>query len=226
MVPANSSRRPGSALPASRPLSAATLMSPKPQERPSSATSHAGDAEVDVNIEGHLNAEKGKFSLVPLHCFPIFSRGFSCLRSAEQRYIEVIKRLQKNLEQEQKKARTAKNQYSSFLNDRSEIEGFLRSCVESFECHFTSMICFFHCSSLFLYRSIDQVKQEVANRMTQRLKSSNPARGVDAVNASLIGLQDFESSDRERFIQLLLANPNVLDALSERAFPRERAEAI
>jgi hypothetical protein len=144
----------------------------------------------------------------------------------ERRYAEVIRRLKLGLETEQKKARALKHQFSAFLNDRSEIEGFLRA-------------------------SIDEVKHEIAARMTQRISRATQRQqlsatgsgtgagsaaaldrlnsagggGVDAVSPALIGLKDFAAEDRERFIQLVLANQSVLDALAERAFPRTAAIA-
>lgn len=47
----------------------------------------------------------------------------------EQRFVEVIKRLKKSLDVEQKKCRILRNQYASHLSERTELEGFLRQYI-------------------------------------------------------------------------------------------------
>jgi hypothetical protein len=121
-----------------------------------------------------------------------------------------------------------------------------------------SIFCFL---VFFVLRSVDEVRKEIATRMTQRLQrvqtptttssassgagggvrrvgsafsnsqqqqqqhhagtpTSSEINGVDSVNPTLVGLKDFTAADRERFIQLLLANHHVLDLLQERAVTR------
>jgi hypothetical protein len=96
---------------------------------------------------------------------------------AEARYIEVIKRLKRGLEQEQKKLRTLRQQHAATLAERTDLETLLKQCV-------------------------DEVKRDMAHRATRRethaiinhsphpaASSAQHAHTSQAVTSSLIQRQ-------------------------------------
>lgn len=119
---------------------------------------------------------------------------------AEAKYKSVIKRLKRLLEQERRNVRSLKQQYADELQARTELEIFLRKCI-------------------------DDVKNEISERRGELLESKGiyrtPLNTDGSVLSPDIKLADFTPGDRQRVMELLLSQERVIGILYDKVFPQE-----
>lgn len=119
---------------------------------------------------------------------------------AEAKYKSVIKRLKRLLEQERRNVRSLKQQYADELQTRTELEIFLRKCI-------------------------DDVKNEIAERRGELLESKGiyrtPLNTDGSVLSPDIKLADFTPGDRQRVMELLLSQERVIGILYDKVFPQD-----
>eukprot|EP00744_Colponema_vietnamica_P011394 GILI01016027.1.p1 GENE.GILI01016027.1~~GILI01016027.1.p1 ORF type:complete len:701 (-),score=172.93 GILI01016027.1:45-2147(-) len=118
----------------------------------------------------------------------------------ERRYKEIVLKLKKLLEHEKKNLRSVRTAYSREMGMRTELEHFLRQCVED-------------------------VKQEVARRRNEAGVRQNKGYAPgNEQDPHQINTEEFGPVDRQRVLELLLSQERVLTLLYDKAFPaRSRA---
>jgi len=116
----------------------------------------------------------------------------------EQRYQDIIKRLKRLLEIERRNLRIVRTAHVNELANRTELEAFLRQCIED-------------------------VKKEIQRRRAEMLASINRAKNGGG-NVDEVSLADFSAADRERVMELLLSQERVINLLYEKTFPKKGHE--
>lgn len=120
----------------------------------------------------------------------------------EEKYKEFNIRLKRLLTEERKNLATLRNNYSQELKNRTEMELLLRQCVED-------------------------VRQEIARRYVNEgtiVNGNSNSNSTDLVklyinNPSLIPVENFLQSDRERVLELLLSQERVVSLIYSKTFP-------
>mmetsp|Transcript_42373 Transcript_42373/g.68721 ORF Transcript_42373/g.68721 Transcript_42373/m.68721 type:complete len:471 (+) Transcript_42373:41-1453(+) len=131
-------------------------------------------------------------------------------KDAENRYREVIARLQKLLVTERKNLRQARTSYITEIQSRTTLEALFRKCVADVQ---------------------DEVRKRTSLVISDRPSSSlttprtalltpQTAREIDGQT-----IRSFTKTEREKAMELFLSNTQVLEALPDMVFPR-RAEPI
>jgi len=119
----------------------------------------------------------------------------------EQRYQDIIKRLKRLLEIERRNLRTVRTAHVTELANRTELEAFLRQCIED-------------------------VKKEITRRRAEMLGNMNRAKhGSMGGTAEEVALGDFSPADRERVMELLLSQERVINLLYDKTFPRKPGDS-
>lgn len=116
-------------------------------------------------------------------------------QEVEQRYQDIIKRLKRLLEIERRNLRIVRTAHVNELANRTELEAFLRQCIED-------------------------VKKEIQRRRAEMLASINRAKHGQG-NLDEVSLGDFSAADRERVMELLLSQERVINLLYEKTFPKK-----
>jgi len=118
----------------------------------------------------------------------------------EQRYQDIIKRLKRLLEIERRNLRTVRTAHVTELANRTELEAFLRQCIED-------------------------VKKEISRRRAEMMANMNRSKhGGGASTVEEISLGDFSAADRERVMELLLSQERVINLLYDKTFPRKAGD--
>lgn len=116
----------------------------------------------------------------------------------ETKYKSVIKRLKRLLEQERRNVKMLKQQYADELATRTDLEIFLRKCV-------------------------DDVKAEISERRGELLESNGIYKTPLDINGSTLSpdikLTDFTPGDRQKVMELLLSQERVINILYDKVFP-------
>lgn len=121
---------------------------------------------------------------------------------SEEKYRDVIMRLKKLLDTERVHLQQARASLASELHSRTELEIFLRQCVED------------------VRHDIARKRADVLGAGPGGGAGGSPARGgeVEAGGAG-VSLSDFSTSDRERVLELLLSQERVVNLLYSKTFP-------
>ena len=148
-------------------------------------TSRRGGA-IGVGTTGRLAP------LLPASSLPALGK-----QEVEQRHQDIIKRLKRLLEIERRNVRTVRTAHINELANRTELEAFLRQCI-------------------------DDVKSEITRRRGEMFASMNRAKGgAGSMSAEDgIALGGFSAADRERVMELLLSQERVINLLYDKTFPR------
>ncbi len=125
------------------------------------------------------------------------------------RYRDVIMRLKKLLDTERVHLQQARANLASELHSRTELEIFLRQCVED-------------------------VRHDIARKRTEVLGGTSGSGGAGGsplreeggglgagtgTGPAPVPLSDFSTSDRERVLELLLSQERVVNLLYSKTFP-------
>jgi len=145
------------------------------------------------------NATPGRLApLLPPSSSPALGKA-----EVEQRYQDIIKRLKRLLEIERRNVRTVRTAHVNELANRTELEAFLRQCIED-------------------------VKKEISRRRGEMLASMNRSKHGGGSSMSVedeISLESFSAADRERVMELLLSQERVINLLYDKTFPRKSGDS-
>lgn len=114
---------------------------------------------------------------------------FTDAESNTNRYKEIIKRLKKILEVERRNLKQVRQAYTSELQERSELETFLRQCIED-------------------------LRVDIMQR-----KSQQERRGPSSMSLTKPSLKEFTQENRQRIMENLLAQERVIHLLYTKTFP-------
>jgi len=117
----------------------------------------------------------------------------------EQRYQDIIKRLKRLLEIERRNLRTVRTAHVNELANRTELEAFLRQCIED-------------------------VSKEISRRRAEMLSNINRSKHSTGVEEEVL-LEKFSAADRERVMELLLSQERVINLLYDKTFPRKSGDS-
>eukprot|EP01000_Liburna_glaciale_P006576 NODE_803_length_784_cov_1202.927891_g541_i0.p1 GENE.NODE_803_length_784_cov_1202.927891_g541_i0~~NODE_803_length_784_cov_1202.927891_g541_i0.p1 ORF type:complete len:234 (+),score=54.51 NODE_803_length_784_cov_1202.927891_g541_i0:26-703(+) len=108
----------------------------------------------------------------------------------ERKYLEAINQIKRSLEQERKGLKQARTQHMQLLAERTELEIFLRQCI-------------------------DDVRKEITrnSKILRARPASANKREMDSA------LDHYTASDRKRILEILMSKDRVLSLLYEKAFP-------
>ena len=124
------------------------------------------------------------------------------------KYKNIIQRMKVLLERERRNLQRARKSYEREVNQRTELEIFLRQCVQ-------------------------QVQNEIARRRNELIatdpvppeeqmggdRSNSKRRSPVGENGDELPLSEFSGADRERVMELLLSQERVVSLLYQRTFP-------
>jgi hypothetical protein len=118
---------------------------------------------------------------------------------SEDKYRDVIMRLKKLLDAERLQLQQARSNLAAELHSRTELEIFLRQCVED-------------------------VRQDIARKRSEVLAGEpavggSPDHGVREGRVGSPTLASFSAADRERVLELLLAQERVVNLVYSKTFP-------
>ena len=116
------------------------------------------------------------------------------------KYKTIIQRMKTLLERERKNLSRARKSYEKEVNQRTELEIFLRQCVRDVQ--------------IEISRRRDEL---IATNPIDRNHESDGRRTTD--DGDELPLSEFSSADRERVMELLLSQERVVSLLYSRTFP-------
>mmetsp|Transcript_39555 Transcript_39555/g.123377 ORF Transcript_39555/g.123377 Transcript_39555/m.123377 type:complete len:439 (+) Transcript_39555:115-1431(+) len=112
---------------------------------------------------------------------------------AEINYRETIAKLKRVVEAERRSVRALKQQQTELLQARSELEVFLRQCLDDVKCEITR------------------------HRLQESQETGMPVPGDDQP-ATAVNVHELTSQDRERVLELLLSQQRVVQLLYSKTF--------
>jgi myosin heavy subunit len=118
------------------------------------------------------------------------------------KYKGIVNRMKSLLERERKNLRRARSEYEREVQQRSQLELFLRECVAD------------------VRKEISHRRKGLVGKSSQNATTSNLPSNHDNVSIS-----DFTASDRERVMELLLSQERVINVLYSKTFlpPKEKS---
>ena len=166
----------------------------------------------------------------------------------DDRHVEVINRLKRSLDHEQKRYRVLKNQFAAYLSEKTELEGFLRLAIEEVKQDIQKrMKCFSIKTKLTtnastpslrtkpLIRAPIEVHFNSSKSPTLRLQTImssskeilSPIDDHESISPTSLGsrmleISDFTAQDRESVVRALLSNSAVLQLLADATFQKKQ----
>merc|ERR1712232_547749 len=125
----------------------------------------------------------------------------------EHKYKEIIRRLKKLLETERKNLKQVRSQFASELEDRTQLEVFLRQCVQDVK------------------HDIAKERQVLANAMPSGLSSSQSMRSSTPDGQEGFGgleVDRFSADDRGKVLELPLSKERVVSLLYKKTFSKNQ----
>eukprot|EP01006_Ploeotia_vitrea_P035688 TRINITY_DN65928_c0_g1_i1.p1 TRINITY_DN65928_c0_g1~~TRINITY_DN65928_c0_g1_i1.p1 ORF type:complete len:501 (+),score=55.93 TRINITY_DN65928_c0_g1_i1:134-1636(+) len=110
----------------------------------------------------------------------------------ERKYLEAISKVKKTLAHDKKQLRNARSQHVALLAERTELEIFLRQCI-------------------------DDVRKEISRN--SKLLRAPTGQATAAMSDQDNALDYYTASDRKRILEILMSKERVLTLLYDRAFP-------